>query len=285
MAPMDGEPDATGRGKRWLNWISAQERAFAPRLDGRVKEMNLSKTLLRGLSITVSVLALLSLVAACGTESSPTPAPDVDLDALIAGAGEKMAAMSTAKFTMIDEMETGSKFFGTTFKSMETEVEAPASFRMVVDVEAPGFGFVEIEMVAVGEQAYIKLSKDAPWNPLPLDQVPFNFSGLGMTLRDLLTTIKDRSTVTGRESVQDAQSIRVEANLLSEELSNLISTVDPGHTVDLTLWIDEAGHLLQQIRIAGQIYDDDAPETVRLLTIEGIDLPVDIQLPDVGSGQ
>ena len=52
----------------------------------------------------------------------------------------------------------------------------------------------------------------------------------------------------------------------------------------LTLWIDEAEHTLRQVRIAGQVYDDDAPETTRLLTIEGADLPVDIQLPDLGSG-
>ena len=52
----------------------------------------------------------------------------------------------------------------------------------------------------------------------------------------------------------------------------------------LTLWIDEAEHALRQIKIAGQAYDDDAPETIRLLTIVGIDVPVDIQLPDVGSG-
>ena len=71
-------------------------------------------------------------------------------------------------------------------------------------------------MLAVGDQAYIKLSEDAPWNPLPLDQVPFNFAGLGLTLRDLLITIKDDAIVTGRESVQDTQSIRVEADLASD---------------------------------------------------------------------
>lgn len=252
------------------------------RLDGPVKEINLSKTFRRRLSIAVSMSVLLLLVAACGSEPSPEPAPEVDVDALLSGAGEVMAAMSTARFSMVDELESGAKFFGTTFKSMETEVEAPDSFWMVVDVEAPGFGFVEIEMMAVGEQAYIKLSADAPWNPLPLDQVPFNFAGLGLTLRDLLITVKDGATVSGRESVQDAQAIRVEGNLSSEQLSSLISGVDPGHEVGLTLWIAEADHTLQQIRIAGQIYDDDAPETVRLLKIEGIDVPVEIQLPDLG---
>ena len=246
--------------------------------------MRLFRTLRRGLSITVLAVVFLFSVAACGGEATPTPAPDVELGDLLSTAGEKMAAMSTAKFNMVDEEETGAKFFGTIFKSMETEVEAPDSFRMVVDVEAPGFGFVEIEMLAVGDQAYIKLSKDAPWNPLPLDQVPFNFAGLGLTLRDLLITIKDDAIVTGRESVQDTQSIRVEADLASDELLSLITTADPGHEVALTLWIGETEHALQQIRIEGQVYNDDDPETVRLLTIVGIDVPVDIQLPDLGSG-
>ena len=104
-----------------------------------------------------------------------------------------------------------------------------------------------------------------------------------MTLRDLLSTIKDGS-ITGRESLLDTQTIRVEGNLMSEELSGLITSADSGHSVALTLWIDEAEHTLQQIRIAGQVYDEDAPETIRILTIEAIDLPVDIQLPDVVSG-
>ncbi|MCY3562929.1 MAG: LppX_LprAFG lipoprotein [bacterium] len=236
----------------------------------------------RRLSITVAMMALASLVAACGGDSSPDPAPDVDVDALLTGAGEVMAAMSTARFSMVDELESGAKFFGTTFKRMETEVESPDSFRMVVDVEAPGFGFVEIEMMAVGEEAYLKLSADAPWNPLPLEQVPFNFSGLGFTLQDLLTTIKDGAVVAGRESLDGVQTIRVDGTLSSEQLSDLISSVDPGHAVSLGLWIDETDHALKQIRIAGRIYNDDAPETVRLLTIEGIDVSVDIELPDLG---
>ena len=84
--------------------------------------MNLSRTLRRGLSITVLAVVFLFSVAACGGEDTPTPAPDVELDDLLSNAGEKMAAMSTAKFTMVDEEETGAKFFGTIFKSMETEV-------------------------------------------------------------------------------------------------------------------------------------------------------------------
>ena len=243
--------------------------------------MNLSKTFRGGVTLIALMAALLFLAAACGTESEPTPAPTPtpDVSDLLTRAGEKMAAMSSAKFGMIDEKESGAKFFDTTFKSMEAEVKAPDSFRMVVKVVAPAFGFVEIEMMAVGEQAFMKFSEDAPWAPLPLDQVPFNFAGLGPTLRDVLNRMED-ATITGRESVGGAQTTRVEGDITSDGLADLITTADPGHAVTLILWIDEAD-LLRQIRIAGQIYDDDGPETTRLLTIEGIDMPVEIQLPDI----
>ena len=256
--------------------------------------MNLSQTLLRGLSITALVVAFLFLVAACGGESTPTATPPTATPApvlsdVLTNAGEKMAAMSSAKFSMVDEKESGAKFFETTFKSLEAEVKAPDSFRMLVEVVSPAFGFVEIEMMAVGEQALMKFSKDAPWAPLPLDQVPFNFSGLGMTFRDVIHMIRDGDgAITGSESVLGAQAIRVEGTVQSEQLSNLITLddVDSGHTVTLTLWIDEAEHFLRQLRIAGQLYDDDGPETTRLVTIDGINVPVEItnELPDLGSG-
>lgn len=246
--------------------------------------MNPSKRLNRRLTITALLVLLLLATASCGEDAPPEPAPEVDLEAVLTDAAENMAAMSTMRFSMVDEMESGAQFFGTTFKSLEADIKAPDSFSMVVDVEAPGFGFVEIGMLAVGEQAFLKLSKDAPWNPLPLEQVPFNFSGLGLTLRDLLNTIKDGATMAGRESLEGSQTIRVEADLASEELLSLITTADPGHNVALTLWIDEAAHTLQQIRIAGRVYDDDDPETVRLLTVLGMDIPVEIEIPDVGSG-
>ena len=250
----------------------------------------MSKTLLRGLSITALVVAFLFLAAACGRESTPTATPPTATPApvlsdVLTNAGEKMAAMSSAKFSMVDEKESGAKFFETTFKSLEAEVKAPDSFRMLVEVVSPAFGFVEIEMMAVGEQALMKFSKDAPWAPLPLDQVPFNFSGLGMTFRDVIHMIRDGDgAITGSESVLGAQAIRVEGTVQSEQLSNLITDVDSGHTVTLTLWIDEAEHFLRQLRIAGQLYDDDGPETTRLVTIDGINVPVEIELPDLGSG-
>ena len=203
------------------------------------------------------------------------------LSDVLTSAGVKMAAMQSAKFSMVDEKESGAKFFETTFQSLKAEIESPDSFRMLVDVLSPAFGFVQIEMMGVGDQAFIKFAKDSPWAPIVVEEVPFNFSGLGMTFRDVIHMIRDGDgAITGSESVQGAQSVVVEGTVLSEQLSNLINDVDSGHTIGLTLWIDEDDYSLRQLRLLGRLYDDDGPETSRVVTMDGIDVPVEIELPE-----
>ena len=246
--------------------------------------MNLSRTTRRRLSISVFVMGLLFLAAACGGESAmsaPTPEPELSVSDLLSSAGEKLAALSTAKFQMVDENESGAKFFGNTLKTVNGDIKSPDSVRILVDVEAPGFGFVEIEILAVGDQAFMKFSRDAPWVSLPRDQVPFNFGGIGVILSELLPVMKDVA-IAGRESVEGAQTVRIDGSVTSEEMSTLISSVDSGHAITLSLWLDEGDHTLRQFRIAGQLFNDDGPETSRLVTMD-IDVAVDIQLPDINA--
>ena len=248
--------------------------------------MNLPNKLLRRLPIAALAMACLLLAAACGSEPTvaptPTPEPELTLDELLASAGEKLTALSTAKFQMVDEMESGAKFFGLTLKTVEGDIRSPDSARMLVDAEAPAMGFVVIEILAVGEQAFIKFSKDAPWLPLPIDQVPFNFGGMGVTLSEVAARLDKTPAIVGRESVGGAQTIRIDGNVLSEDMSDLITSVDPGHAITLSYWFDEADHTMRQLRIDGKLFDDDAAGTSRLVNMD-IDVPVDIQLPDTAS--
>lgn len=242
------------------------------------------------LAITVSMVALLLLSAACGqgAEAPPSapPTPTPALNDLMTSAGEKVAALKSAKLRMVDETESGAKFFTMTLKNMEAEIKAPDRFRMVVNAESAAFGFSELEMIAVGDEALMKFAKDAPWVPLPIDLVPFNFSGLGPTLRDLLFVLRDGDgAIMGSEVVNGSPTIRMEGTILSEQLSDLITSVYPGYTVTLTFWIDNSSHIVRQMRISGQIFDDDGVGTTRLMTIIGMDVPVEIELPDTVSGQ
>ena len=244
------------------------------------------------MAIIVSLVVLLFVFAACAEQASaptatpappsPTPAPSD----LLTSAGEKMASISSVKVGMVDETESGAPFFTMTLKSMEAEIKSPDRFRMIVNAESTAFGFSELEMMAVGDVAVMKFAKDAPWVPLPIDLVPFNFAGLGPTLRDVLYVLRDGDgRVTGTETVTGSMTSRVQGTVLSEQLSDLITSVDAGHKVELTFWIDSTTHVVRQMRMSGQIFDDDGPETTRLLTILGIDIPVEIELPETVSGQ
>lgn len=235
----------------------------------------------RRLSTAALALGFLFLAAAC--EAEPTPTPELSVDEVLSGAAEELAALETAKFWMADEMETGAKFFEMTLKSVEGEVKAPDSFRMQVELVNPGLGFVEVGMLAVGEQAYMQFSQDAPWLPLPLDQVPFNFGGIGATLSEILPAIQN-PVITGRESVGGGQAVRVDGDIVSDDMSGLITDADPGYPITLSVWVDEDSYVLRQIRIDGRLYDDDAPETTRLVIISDVNAPVDIQLPETVPG-
>lgn len=256
------------------------------------------------LGLPVAVVAFgLTLSAACGSDSTsdveptptpsvastpaaatatptPTPPPELTVEELLLSARDRLLDLSTAQITMVDEFESGAKFFGTTFKSLEADLEAPDSFRMVVDVVAPGLGFVEIVMLAVGDEAYMKFSADAPWTPLPADQVPFNFAGIGVTLGEIILAMEDASEA-GRESLGGTETIRIDGAVTSDDLANLIRDTDPGHPITLSVWID-GDHTLHQMLIAGRIFDEDGPETRRLVTI-ALDVSVEIELPEIAS--
>ena len=242
--------------------------------------MNSSGMALLRLSTSVMAMVLLFLAAACNEEPEE---PEISLDELLASTEEELAAMSSVKFEMIDEKKSGTKFFGATLTKVEGEVSNPDSVRLLVDVVTPGLGFAEIEIVAIGEHSYIKFSRGSPWTPLPLEQVPFNFVRLGVTLSELLP-VMENATIVYRESIDGARTVRVDGTIVSDELSNLITSVDSGHPIELSLWIDESEHVLRRLRIEGQIFDDDALETTRLITLVGVNAPVDIQLPNIASG-
>ncbi|MDE2964791.1 MAG: LppX_LprAFG lipoprotein [Acidobacteriota bacterium] len=237
---------------------------------------------IRGIAVAVTITLLVALAASCGSEPEPIAEPELTTEDLLASAGEQLAAITTAKFSMVDETRSGQMFFGTTLKTVEGDIRSPEAARMLVDVEAPGMGFVQLEIVAAGDKAFMKFSRDAPWLPLPPEQVPFNFGGIGTILSDILPLMTN-VTNAGKESFDGFDTIRINGDVQSEQMSGLISSVDSGHPINLSFWFDETDHRLRQLRIVGQLFDMDGPGTSRLVNMD-INVPVDIQLPDMAAG-
>ena len=231
----------------------------------------------RGLAVTALALGLLFVAIGCGTPT-PTPEPELTLEEILERTSEHLLSFQTARFQMIDEMESGTKFFEQTLKSVDGKVQAPDRTDLVVNVESPALGFLEIGIIAVGNSAKMQFASGAPWQDLPLDQVPFNFIGLGMTLSDLLPKIQNIE-LTGRETVNGIDTIRIDGDLVSEDLTNLITSADAGHPIDLTVWVGAEDQSVQQIKIVGNVFNDDGAGTSRLIILSEYDEPVNIQLP------
>ena len=228
-------------------------------------------------------LMLFSTATTCdedSTSASTTTTLAFSATDFLAAASESVANMSTAKFTMVDEKESGESFYGMTFKDMEASVQDPNSLDILIRVLNPSLGFVEVRMIKVGDQAAMKLSKDAPWRSIPPDNVPFNFNGL-KTMFDLLpTTIQDLAIV-GREEAQNNQTTSISGVITSDDLTPLIMSADAGHEVTITLWINETDLELKQLQFAGKIFDGDDPETVRFLVVTDVNVPLTIELPEI----
>ena len=189
-----------------------------------------------------------------------------------------MILLDTASFRLEDEGETSARFFGLKFESMEGQVRMPDSFK--IQVEATSFlGFIKIEIVAVGDQAFISdfINKEK-WVPVSVDALPFNFANLGNTLAEIIPEITDPAFA-GEERLEGRLSWRIRGTVPSEGLSPLLPGNDPGHQVALELWIDKEQRLLRKIRIEGKVYAGDGPDVVRVLDIYGFDEPVEISLP------
>ncbi len=228
------------------------------------------------------LMASLLWTLACGStptatnvpDPSPTPTPLEVMEE----SSSKMIRLNTASFHLEDQGETSARFFGLKFESLDGQVRMPDSFK--VQVEATSFlGFIKIEIVAVGDQAVISdfINKEK-WNPIAVDDLPFNFANLGNNLAEIIPGIMDPAFA-GEEGLDGQMSWRIRGTVPSEGLSPLLPGTAPGRQVGLELWIDQEQMVLRKIRIEGEIYPGDSPSVVRVLDIFAFDEPVDISLP------
>ena len=53
-----------------------------------------------------------------------------------------------------------------------------------------------------------------------------------------------------------------------------------GHEVAVQLWLDEKDGSLRQVVLTGLVVATDAPETVRRLTLDNLNEPLEISVPE-----
>lgn len=158
-------------------------------------------------------------------------------------------------------------------------VEVPDKLRLTVEAELESpRSYVEINVITIGDRAYIKDLFFGQWREEPTEALPVNFVNFGRTLGDIMAAVHDPKLV-GSEELAGRAYHRLEGVVQSEDLADLVPGAGQGFDVVLELWLDQEDGLLRQVLITGQVVPSDIPDTVRLLTLDDINVPVHITPP------
>jgi hypothetical protein len=159
-------------------------------------------------------------------------------------------------------------------------VDIPDRLRLTVEAElaAPRM-FVEINVITIGEEAYMTDFFSGQWRTVPLETLPVNFLDFGQTLADIVDAVAGPS-FSGVEEIEGRPYQRITGTVPSEALAALVPGAAEGLEVGLELWLDRESFLLSRVLITGPVLTGDVPETVRLLLIDDFNVPVDITPPE-----
>jgi len=235
----------------------------------------------------VTTFLVLGLVAACGTNgstrSSDTPL-DVDPGPALQQAVEQLLALESASF-VLDHLKGSTVLVpGVLMTKVSGEVSIPDRFRVTVEAESEfPKSYIEISIVTIDDTAYMTDIFSGGWNQISVDSLPFNLLGLGQTLADIVDAIQVPRAI-GEERVNGVDTLHIGGSIDSEVLSELVPGAGEGFPVGLELWLDRNQGLLQKVLIVGRVVPTDATDTVRQLTLEDINQPVEIEPPGDTSG-
>ena len=227
---------------------------------------------------------LLAQAVACGSLPSPTPTPTPkptpDPQVTLRRAVSQVLEMESAAFTLEHQVGSTILFPGLEMSKASGVVDIPDKIRLRVEAQSTiPRSFVEINVVIIGDQAWMTDFITGQWRQVPPESLPVTFSDLGRTLADIIEAVRDPRLV-GPQELDGRNTYRIEGRVQSEDLAALVPGAGEGFEVVLMLWLDQDDGSLRRVLISGQVVPSDIPGAVRLLTLEDINLPVDITVPE-----
>lgn len=224
-----------------------------------------------------------ALGVGCGSapSSSPTVTPEPKLDprAALRRATTQLLELESAAFTLEHLAGNTTLFPGLVMTKASGVVDIPDKVRLRVEAESSmPRSYVEINVVTIGDRAYMTDIFSGQWRQVPVEYLPVSFSQLGQTLAGIVEAVEDPLWA-GSLVLKGRNTLRISGHVPSQALASLVPGAAAGLDVGLELRLDQGDGLLRQVLIKGPVVPGDIPDAVRLLTLDGINLPVDIVPP------
>ena len=256
---------------------------------------NIEPALRRGPARTISQLSFAAVLAACalflaistacaGRPTSnhtltpvPTPTPTPGPQALLDQAIGQLQQLRYASFVLDQPQGTTELLPGLEMTRVYGVVANPDRFRFTVEAQVSGT-YVETDMVVIADRVYMTNFFTGNWEEVGMELLPVNFANLGETLSAILGSIQSPS-LSGAKSLGKRPMYVVQGRVLSDDLFGLVPNATPGFDVMLELWLEQSDGLLLKIVITGQVVYTDIVDAVRVLSLDDIDVPVEITPP------
>ncbi|MDA1128735.1 MAG: LppX_LprAFG lipoprotein [Chloroflexi bacterium] len=226
-------------------------------------------------------LLVVGLLVACGSEKATEP-PDglagVDAQQAMEQAVDQLLALESASFNL-EHLEGATELFpGVSMSRAYGEVSIPDRFLVTVEAESKfPRSYIEISIITIDEASYMTAIISGLWSEVPTESLPFNLSGLGQTLADIVAAVEQPRAIRA-ERLHGIDTLLIKGDIASEGLSALVPGAGEGFSVGLDLWLEKNG-LPRQVDIVGRVVPTDDEDTIRRLTLDDINQPVSIDPP------
>ena len=230
-----------------------------------------------------SGLLLIGIALSCGGDPSLTEAVPTEQivgpKAALRQAVDQVLQLESAAFTLEHQTGTTTLFPGLEMTKAYGIVDIPDRFSLTVEAQStvPRF-FVEIDIVTIEDQAYMTDVLTGEWQQVSQDVVPVNFADLGQTLAHIIEALHSPVLVSA-ERLRGYDTYHINGRIVSEDLAGIVPGAGEGFDGELDLWLDQSRSLLIQVLISGRVVPTDSVDTVRLLTLDDINVPVEISPP------
>ncbi len=241
--------------------------------------------LVRGLAIRrlarlLVLSAIIVAIAACGSATPTPPAlPQVDPREMLREAVTRLLQLESVAFTLEHENGSTTLFPGLEMTKASGVVDIPDRFKLTVEAESAfPRSFIKIDVVTIEDTAYMTDIISGNWRQIGVDVLPFRFVDLGKTLADIIEAVREPE-LTGSANLRGIDTHRVKGSILSQDLAALVPGSGDNFDVELELWLEQESNLLRQVKISGMVVPTDIPGAIRLLTLDDLDVPVEILPP------
>ncbi len=213
------------------------------------------------------------------TSPRDTPAPTPSPRDTLMRAVDELLRLRSASFTLEHHTGTTTLFPGIVTRKAYGVVDIPDKFSLTVEAESAfPRSYVEIDIVAIEGRAYMTDVLTGDWRQVAPEILPFTFVGLNRSLAEIIEAV-DSPVLIGPDTLKGRDVQRINGLVLSEDLIGIVPVAAEGFEVELDLWVDPDSGRLAQILISGKVVPTDQEGTVRVLTLDDVDVPVEISPP------